>query len=128
MLFRSGRILLDECLELSSRYTERAISKFHTMARNHRKRYNRPLGLLHCSVVDSDDLEAFAQLGNAFGKSFGGQTLSFRDFGSYEMAPPPEHIWADDLGEDDNDQKRSVGSVIMPWYDTFFVAISPLFV
>jgi hypothetical protein len=66
--------------------------------------FGRPLGFLHCSVVDSVDLEAFAQHGNAFGKAFGGKTLSFRDFGSYEIAPPPESIWALD---DDNDDDMS---------------------
>jgi len=141
-----GRILEDECRELVKPYTDRANSKLQIMARTHRARTGRPLGLLHCSVVDSDGIEAFAQLGNAFGKSFGGQTLSFRDFGSYEMAPPPEHIWAEDESEeemdlfpgleiddddDDNDDiddidaffgdnvktKRSnSGNVIMPWY------------
>eukprot|EP00536_Pseudo-nitzschia_multiseries_P006348 jgi/Psemu1/239311/estExt_Genewise1.C_1330040 len=140
-----GRILEDECRELVKPYTDRANSKLQIMARKHRFRTGRPLGLLHCSVVDSDDIEAFAQLGNAFGKSFGGQTLSFRDFGSYEMAPPPEHIWAEDESEeknnlfpgieiddddgdyDDDDidaffgdsaktKRSNSGNVIMPWY------------
>jgi pyrimidine deaminase RibD-like protein len=140
-----GRILTEECVTLISPYIERVNSKFHIMARNHRRRHGRPLGLLHCSVVDSDNIEAFAQMGNAFGTSFGGKTLSFRDFGSYEMAPPPEHIWANDddddddagksfpglaMNDDDDDvdeygsffgdteeQKRSSDRVIMPWYD-----------
>jgi pyrimidine deaminase RibD-like protein len=141
-----GRILTEECVTLISPYIERVNSKFHIMARNHRRRHGRPLGLLHCSVVDSDNIEAFAQMGNAFGTSFGGKTLSFRDFGSYEMAPPPEHIWANDdddvdddagksfsglaMSDDDDDedeygsffgdteeQKRSSDRVIMPWYD-----------
>jgi pyrimidine deaminase RibD-like protein len=140
-----GRILTEECVQLLSPYIERVNSKFHIMARNHRRRHGRPLGLLHCSVVDSDNIEAFAQMGNAFGTSFGGKTLSFRDFGSYEMAPPPEHIWANDddddddagtefsgldMNDDDDDedeygsffgdteeQKRSSDRVIMPWYD-----------
>lgn len=70
--------------------------------------------------------------------------MSFRDFGSYEMAPPPEHIWGEDVDDafpgiemDDDDDlddlddeddldaffggntatKRSnSGNVIMPWY------------
>ena len=98
-----GRILTEECNTLISPYIERVNSKFHIMARNHRRRHGRPLGLLHCSVVDSDNLKAFASMGNAFGTSSGGKTLSFRDFGSYEMAPPPEHIWANDDDEDDDD-------------------------
>lgn len=133
-----GAVLEEECQELVEPYMERANSKLQTMARTHRKRTGRPMGLLHCSVVDSDDIEAFAQLGNAFGKSFGGQTLSFRDFGSYEMAPPPEQIWAEDATEnpfvgmdmdDDDDEidaffedktssNKSInsGNVIMPYY------------
>ena len=129
-----GTVLEEECLELVKPYTERANTKFQTMARIHRKRTGRPMGLLHCSVVDSDDIAAFAQLGNAFGKSSGGQTLSFRDFGSYEMAPPPEQIWADDVMEEnpfpgmdmddeDDDEDDEMGAsladkdhVIMPYY------------
>jgi len=100
-----GRILTAECQELLAPYTARVNSKFHIMARNHRRRHGRPLGLLHCSVVDSDNIEAFAQLGNSFGTNFGGKTLSFRDFGSYEMAPPPELIWADDRENTDDDDE-----------------------
>ena len=130
-----GTVLEAECQELVKPYMERAQSKLQIMARNHRKRTGRPLGILHCSVVDSDDIEAFAQLGNAFGKSFGGQTLSFRDFGSYEMAPPPEQIWGEDVvgnnnpetlfDDDDEDvdaffddgiTKKSSNSVVMPYY------------
>jgi len=99
-----GRILTEECQELIAPYTARVNSKFHIMARNHRRRHGRPLGLLHCSVVDSDNIEAFAQLGNSFGTNFGGKTLSFRDFGSYEMAPPPELIWADESDNTDDDE------------------------
>jgi len=133
-----GTVLEDECRELVKPYMERAKSKLQIMARNHRKRTGRPVGLLHCSVVDSEDVEAFAQLGNAFGKSFGGQTLSFRDFGSYEMAPPPEQIWADDatespfldmemsddedfdidmyFGDEGSSKKIQQQNVIMPYY------------
>jgi len=108
-----GRILTAECQELLAPYTARVNSKFHIMARNHRRRHGRPLGLLHCSVVDSDNLEAFAQLGNSFGTNFGGKTLSFRDFGSYEMAPPPELIWADDREntDDDDDDDEDIGTL-----------------
>lgn len=97
-----GRTLVDECLELIEPYIDRINSSFHKRARLHRSRHGRPLGLLHCSVIDSDDIKAFAQLGNTFGMNFGGKTLlSFRDFGSYEMAPPPEQIWAKDNDEND---------------------------
>jgi hypothetical protein len=47
------------------------------------------MGHLHCSVIDSDDAEAFIRNGNSFGKNFGGQHLSYRDFGTFEIAPPP---------------------------------------
>lgn len=49
----------------------------------------KPMGHLHCSVIDSDDAEAFIRNGNSFGKNFGGQHLSYRDFGTFEIAPPP---------------------------------------
>jgi pyrimidine deaminase RibD-like protein len=138
-----GLVLVEECQALIEGYTERVLSKLQCMARKHRQAFNRPLGFMHCSVVDSQDLEAFAQHGNAFGKSFGGQTLSFRDFGSYEFAPPPEQIWSDDgddvgdelqylmgmeLDDDDDDssmlsldfederpQERLGGVSMMPW-------------
>lgn len=45
----------------------------------------KPMGHLHCSVIDSDDAEAFVRNGNSFGKNFGGQHLSYRDFGTYEI-------------------------------------------
>ena len=67
----------------------------------------QPMGHLHCSVIDSDDAEAFARNGNSFGTNFGGQHLSFRDFGMYEIAPPPESIWAEDAGDDDDDEFTS---------------------
>ena len=104
-----GMVAVDECLSLIEQYTERALSKLQIMARQHRKRTNQPLGFLHCSVVDSNDLEAFAQHGNSFGKSFGGQTLSFRNFGSYEFAPPPEQVWADDSTDEDDEIKYLMG-------------------
>merc|ERR1711957_964858 len=46
--------------------------------------------------IDSECEQAYNRNGNAFGKNFGGRHLSFRDFGSYELAPPPESIWADE--------------------------------
>jgi pyrimidine deaminase RibD-like protein len=104
-----GLVCVDECQALIEQYTERAHSKLQVMARQHRRSFQRPLGFLHCSVVDSSDLEAFAQHGNAFGKSFGGQTLSFRNFGAYEFAPPPEQIWADDSTEEDEQMKYLMG-------------------
>lgn len=97
------------------------------------------MGHMHCSVIESDDAEAFARNGNSFGKNFGGQHLSYRDFGTYEIAPPPESIWASDAGDDDDDDggdftrgmeddfilnfeeedaQESLGeNPMMPWYE-----------
>ena len=100
------------------------------------------MGHLHCSVIDSDDAEAFMRNGNSFGKNFGGKILSYRDFGAYEIAPPPESIWAsgDDGAEEDDDalapgdvdgddffnnmdfededaQENLGGNPMMPWYE-----------
>jgi len=94
-----------ECEGMVREYGELANSKLHRMARKHYKRFNRPLGFLHCSVVDSDDVLAFARHGNAFGRDLGGKDtmLSYRDFGTYELAPPPESIWARDGDDEVND-------------------------
>lgn len=87
--------------------------------------------------MNSDNVEAFARQGNAFGKDFGGKTLSFRDFGSYAIAPPPEAVWADDIFSMDDDfetelvdadifsmdfeeeeEAQSIGkNPMMPWYE-----------
>ena len=96
------------------------------------------MGHLHCSVIDSDDAEAFIRNGNSFGKNFGGKILSYRDFGAYEIAPPPESIWAsgegsgvDDVFEpdaddyffnnmdfEDEDAQENLGkNPMMPWYE-----------
>jgi hypothetical protein len=83
--------------------------------------------------VDSDDVEAFARAGNAFGKNFGGKNLSSRNFGSYAIAPPPEFVWARSTDDDDDfeteiddifsmdfdeeDYQDSMdSSPMMPWY------------
>lgn len=94
------------------------------------------MGHLHCSVIDSDDAEAFIRNGNSFGKNFGGKILSYRDFGAYEIAPPPESIWAsgddaddesdryadddffNDMDFEDEDTQESLGkNPMMPWYE-----------
>jgi hypothetical protein len=73
-------VLKDECTLLILEYTRIINSKLQTMARKHFSKFGRPLGFLHCSVVNSDNIAAFARNGNAFGKDFGGKTqLSFRD-------------------------------------------------
>ena len=94
-------------------------------------------GTLHCSVIDSDDAEAFARNGNSFGRNIGGQhLLSYRDFGTYEIAPPPESIWAAeeddasagmdeyevddffDLGFEEEEEQENLGKdPMMPWYE-----------
>ena len=80
-------------------------------------------------------MEAFARQGNAFGKDFGGKTLSFRDFGSYAIAPPPDAVWAGEAPEDDFETEIVDGDIfsmdfeeeeeaqsmarnpMMPWYE-----------
>lgn len=85
-----GSVLVDECSTLIQLYSERVNEKLQRLARKHYHQFKKPLGFLHCSVVDSDNLQAFARHGNAFGKNFDGNNLSFREFGAYEIAPPPE--------------------------------------
>lgn len=80
----------EECKGLIQGYSQLANGKLQSMARKFYKKFGRPLGFLHCSVIDSDNVDSFARNGNAFGKTFGGKHLSFRDAGSYELAPPPE--------------------------------------
>jgi hypothetical protein len=91
------------------------------------------MGHLHCSVIDSVDAEAFARNGNTFGKNFGGKHLSYRDFGTYEIAPPPELIWANSIEEDEefssdaddffmefemeDRQETLSGNPMMPFYE-----------
>ena len=94
----------EDCESLIKEYANLANTKLHRMARHHFSRTGRPLGFLHCSVIDSDDAESFIRNGNTFGKSFGGQVLGFRDFGSYALAPPPESIWEKDFDEDEEDE------------------------
>lgn len=87
---KMGSVLLDECDGLIKLYSQMVNEKLQRLARKHYKQFNKPLGFLHCSVIDSDNLEAFARHGNAFGNTFDGNNLSFRKFGAYEIAPPPE--------------------------------------
>ena len=124
-----GTVFREECVELISSYAEMANSKLQRMARKHFELFDRPLGFLHCSVVDSDNLEAFARHGNAFGTNFGGTNLSYRKFGAYEIAPPPEVVWADDSEDGDFDDlyidfdeepeqdRLASSSPMMPWYE-----------
>ena len=80
-------------------------------------------------MVDSDNVEAFARRGNAFGKKLNGINYNFRNVGAYEIAPPPEVVWADD--EDDDDFGENImsldfededyqggidGNPVTPWY------------
>lgn len=134
-----GGVLESDCRSLMTEYAALANGKLQRMARKHFARFGTPLGFLHCSVVDSENKQAFANNGNAFGTSFGGKTLSFRDFGAYEIAPPPEVIWVDD-GADEEDTMDDTGmdeddifsvdfeeedwqgfmgneSPMMPWYE-----------
>ena len=77
-----GSVLFDECSQLIEEYSEMANSKLQRMARKHFQQFGRPLGFLHCSVVDTNNVEAFARAGNAFGKTFGGKELSYRNTGA----------------------------------------------
>ena len=72
-------ILQEECEQLILQHKELSNSKLQKMARKHFECFGRPLGFLHCSVIDSDDVDSFARNGNAFGKDFGGKRLSFRE-------------------------------------------------
>lgn len=132
-----GTVWRDECEELIAEFAASANCKLQRMARKHFQLFGRPLGFMHCSVIDSDNVEAFARHGNAFGTNFGSgdKALSFRNFGAYELAPPPDEIWADDetmdvaTANDDagfmsidfedeiyqGDMKKV--SPMMPWYE-----------
>ena len=92
----------DDANALLKGYKDLANSKLQKMARKHFDTFGRPLGFLHCSVVDSDDVDSFARNGNTFGKDFGGKMLGLREFGSYALAPPPDSIWADSVGDGDD--------------------------
>lgn len=95
----------EECRELIADYSALANGKLQRMARNHFEIFGRPLGFMHCSVIESDNVEAFSRHGNAFGTHFAGgngQPLSYRKLGAYELAPPPDVIWASDDDEDEN--------------------------
>lgn len=129
MTVSMGQVCREECQHLIEVYSNLVNQKLQKMARAHFSKTGRPLGFLHCSVVDSDNIEAFARNGNAFGTDFGGKILNFRDFGSYEIAPPPEVIWADDREEGDDSslwdidfedeelQEDLKGNPMMPWYE-----------
>jgi pyrimidine deaminase RibD-like protein len=122
---------LDSCEGLIPEYKGLITSKLQRMARKHFDKFGRPLGFLHCSVVDSNDVEAYARNGNSFGKDFGGKHLSFREAGSYELAPPPESVWANN--EQNNDDENTFTEIddffgfdeeeeektnpMMPWYE-----------
>ena len=127
--------LQDECEQLIEGYSQLANSKLQRMARQQYRQFHQPLGFLHCSVVDSHAVDAFARHGNAFGTFFGGKQLSFRNFGAYEIAPPPEVIWGEDeegvegsdvvngtedlsgdFGDDDDDDNNDVAY----WEDVDF--------
>jgi len=129
----------NECQSLIQEYSKLTDSKLQKMARKHFETFERPLGFLHCSVVDSDDVESFARNGNTFGKNFGGQRLSFRELGSYELAPPPESIWAGEESKDEDDEFTEIDDFfgiedghddqpkrnpMMPWYEQMDAVIA----
>jgi pyrimidine deaminase RibD-like protein len=125
--------LRSECDELIPEYADIARSEVMIRSRYHFQHFGRPFGVLHCSVIDSDNIEAFARNGNAFGTNLGGKFLSYRSFGAYELAPPPDHVWANELDASDYDDygdfhdasmaegenykgDMKATSRIMPWY------------
>jgi pyrimidine deaminase RibD-like protein len=145
-LMQAGTPMRTACQALITDFTASANGKLQRMARKHFQLFGRPLGFLHCSVIHSDNVEAFRRHGNAFGTTFGPSTLSYRNFGAYELAPPPDVIWAteedersldipsmetddDDDGDDDDADFVTVNfedypetttprvSPMMPWYD-----------
>jgi len=118
-------VMIDECNELISDYRYLANTKLQRFARQHVNQFGRPLGFLHCSVIDSKDKEAFARNGNSFGKNLNGQMLSSREFGAYELAPPPESIWSasslndgenEALFDDEEEAETLRRSPMMQWY------------
>ena len=50
-------VLREECEDVIAVYSQLANSKLNRMARSHFKQFGQPLGFLHCSVVDSDDIQ-----------------------------------------------------------------------
>lgn len=132
----------EKCEDIISSYAHLANSKLQKMARQHLAKQKRPLGFLHCSVIDSVDIKAFARNGNAFGKDFGGgQILSMRDFGTYGIAPPPESIWAaveeedeehdweteaelNAFFEEEEEEGQLSSNPIMPWYEQVDAVVS----
>lgn len=105
--------LRSECDELIQQYAELARSDFMIASRNHFQRFGRPLGLLHCSVIDSDNVEAFARNGNSFGTNLGGKSLSYRSFGAYELAPPPDTVWTNKVDVNDYDNSNGFDDTSM---------------
>lgn len=89
-----GEIAAEDCDALVEEYVALTNSEVQCMARDHFSRLGRPLGLLHCSVVDVVNAQAFASHGNAFSSTFGGATLSFSEKGKFEFAKPPRAVWA----------------------------------
>jgi len=132
-------VLQDEIRsELNPDYISRINGKLARFGRTHAQSEKRPMGFLHCSVIDSLDVDAFARSGNAFGGNQAGAHASHnygeRDFGAYELAPPPERVWADsedNSGEDvdggvemddalffeDEEEKELTMDPMMPWYE-----------
>ena len=78
-----GKILKEECDELIRSYTEH---NFDRMTMAYFENCGRPLGVLHCSVIDSENIKSFSDKGNSFLK------LSFTDCDTFQIAPPPDEM------------------------------------
>jgi pyrimidine deaminase RibD-like protein len=108
----SNSTVKQACQRLIQGYAQLANSKLQRMARQQFRQFQQPLGFLHCSVVDSQNVDAYARHGNAFGTFFNGKQLGFRNVGAYDIAPPPEVIWADDEDDMNNNAMTMEGSAV----------------
>jgi pyrimidine deaminase RibD-like protein len=106
--------LEEECQLVIQDYAEIANSKFQRMARKHFELFGRPLGFLHCSVIDSEIVKAFIEQSLGSAKQPKDDATPNRSQGPYELAPPPDMIWtskssAEELAEGEG--------MAMPWYE-----------
>lgn len=86
--------LADECDAVIQDYAVIANGKLQRMAREHLEIFGRPLGMLHCSVIDSDIVKAFSKQGSVIGAKASEDFIpTIRNDGTFELAPPPDLVW-----------------------------------